>query len=143
VVCRICSLLMVPVTACRVVAELQVVSSQAPSVVVERLCLSERQHRFESVLAYAIALEHVRIVGPSDARVTAAYAAAVLDNCRALAARTGSLLGVSAADSEGNPDEQAGIHEPALGGVRAYFSAVVRHIRWMRGLPVGYRLGLR
>jgi hypothetical protein len=93
-------------------AELQVVSSQAPSVV-ERLVLSDRQWRAESVLGYCVALEHARIVGPSDARVTAEYVARTLDNCR-----------LGAFDT------------------RAYFSAVVRHLRWLRSLPVGASVDL-
>jgi hypothetical protein len=75
--------------------ELQLVSKQAPNVV-EPLCLSERQHRAESVLAYCVAIEHIRVAQPSDPRTTAMYCARVLDNCR-----------VSAVD------------------VRAYFSGVV------------------
>jgi hypothetical protein len=81
---------------------------------VERLVLSDAQWRSEAVLGYCVALEHARVVGAVDGRVAAAYVARTLDNCRS-----------GAVD------------------VRGYFSAVVRHIRWMRSLPVGYRLGLR
>jgi hypothetical protein len=45
-------------------AELSLAPSQV-SGVVPRVLLSERQHRLEAV-AYCVALEHARIVGPSD-----------------------------------------------------------------------------
>jgi hypothetical protein len=71
--------------------------------------LSELQHRNEALLAAAIAIEHVGIVDPMDSRMTAAYAAAVLDNCRALAA-----------------DD-----------LRRYLLAVRRHLFWLHSLPSG------
>jgi hypothetical protein len=48
-----------------------VVPSQA-SGAVRRLVLSDGQARSVSVLSYCIALEHARVVGPSDARTTVA-----------------------------------------------------------------------
>lgn len=90
--------------------------SLAPSEAppVVRLVLSDAQWRSEAVLGYCVALEYARVVGPSDGRVAAEYVAHTLDNCR-----------LGAVD------------------VRAYFSAVVRHLRWLRSLPVGASVGLR
>jgi hypothetical protein len=73
--------------------------------------LSEVQRRTEALLAAAIAIEHVRIVGPEDSRLTAAYTAAVLENCRAQAA-----------------DD-----------LRRYLPAVRRDLLWLRSLASGSR----
>jgi hypothetical protein len=72
--------------------------------------LSDEQRRTESLLAAAIAIEHARIVGADDARETAAYANAVLDNCRAQAA-----------------DD-----------LRRYLPLARKHLMWLRSLPAGH-----
>ena len=62
----------------------------------------------------AIAIEHARIVGAVDARLTAAYANAVLQNCRSQAA-----------------DD-----------VHRYLPLVRKHLLWLRSLPAGSPLTL-
>jgi hypothetical protein len=106
---------MIPATAGRAVAVMaELALATSQSGPVGRLVLTDRQWRSEAVLGYCIALEHIRVAQPSDPRTTAMYCAQTLDNCR-----------VGAVD------------------VRAYFSAVVRHIKWLRSLPAGASLGLR
>jgi hypothetical protein len=74
--------------------------------------LSDVERRTEALLGAAVAIEHARIVGAVDARVTAAYANAVLDNCRAQAAD----------DSH------------------RYLPLVGKHLLWLRSLPAGSSL---
>jgi hypothetical protein len=50
-----------------------------------RLLLSDDAAHREAVLAYALALEHIRVASPSDLRVTARYCASVVDDSRLLA----------------------------------------------------------
>jgi hypothetical protein len=71
--------------------------------------LSEEAHRTEAHLGYALAVEHIRITGSTDARETAAYANTVLGNCRARAS-----------------DD-----------LRGYLPLVRKHLLWMRSLPAG------
>jgi hypothetical protein len=76
--------------------------------------LNELERRTEALLGAAVAIEHARIVGAVDARVTAAYANAVLDNCRALAA-----------------DD-----------LHRYLPLARKHLLWLRSLPAGSPLTL-
>ena len=86
-----------------------------PSVLPPRLVLTEEQRRREHVLAAAVAIEFIRIAQPSDSRVTARYAASAVDNSRLLCA----------------------------GSPRLHLSLLRGQLRWLRSLPVGYRLGLQ
>jgi hypothetical protein len=49
------------------------------------LLLRPEERTREALTAAGIAVEHARVVGPSDSRSTAAYAASVIDNSRRLA----------------------------------------------------------
>ena len=70
--------------------------------------LTERQRLLTHLLAAQVAIEYIRITSPEDSRQAAAYAAMVLDNCRAV----------------------------APGDARAYLRHVRAHARWLRSLPV-------
>jgi hypothetical protein len=74
-----------------------------------RLLLSDADRVREALLASRIAVEHIRIAAPSDSRVTANYAARVVDNSRRLAGG------------------DAGLHLNLLAG----------HVMWLRSLPAG------
>jgi hypothetical protein len=74
-----------------------------------RLLLSDEQQHREAVLAYALALEHIRVASPSDSRATARYCASVVDNSRVLA-------GCDA---------------------RLHLRLLKAHLRWLRGLKPG------
>jgi hypothetical protein len=76
--------------------------------------LNELERRTEALLGAAIAIERARIVGAADARVTASYANAVLENCRSQAAED----------------------------VRRYLPLVRKHLLWLRSLPAGTPLTL-
>src|SRR5688572_3267587 len=55
-----------------------------PGGVAPPLLLSDAERTREALLSAAICVEHARIAGPSDSRVTARYASQVVDNSRAL-----------------------------------------------------------
>jgi hypothetical protein len=75
-----------------------------------RLLLSDADRTREALLASRIAVEHIRVVQPSDSRVTAKYAATVIDNSRLLAG--------------GNP--------------RLHLSLLGSHVKWLKSLPTGF-----
>jgi hypothetical protein len=72
------------------------------------LVLSPAEATREALLSAAICVEHARIAGPFDSRVTARYASQVVDNSRRLAG-------------------SAGLHLNLLAG----------HVMWLRSLPAG------
>jgi hypothetical protein len=74
-----------------------------------RLVLSDVDRVREALLASRIAVEHIRVVAPSDSRATASYAAQVVDNSRRLAGGDASL------------------HLNLLGS----------HVKWLHSLPTG------
>jgi hypothetical protein len=73
------------------------------------LVLSGAERTREALLAAWIAVEHARVVGPVDSRVTARYASRVVDNSRALCG----------------------------GNSRLHLSLLASHRDWMRSLPTG------
>lgn len=77
------------------------------------LVLSPAEHTREALMASSIAVEYIRVATPADSRVTAKYAATVVDNSRLLAG--------------GNP--------------RLHLNLLRGHVAWLRSLPTG--LGLR
>jgi hypothetical protein len=74
-----------------------------------RLVLSGAERTREALLSARIAVEHVRVVEPSDSRTTARYASQVVDNSRRLAGA------------------DAGLHLSLLAG----------HVAWLSSLPAG------
>ena len=73
------------------------------------LVLSGAERTREALLASAIAVEHARVSGAVDSRITAAYASGVVDNSRRLA-------GCDA---------------------RLHLSLLVSHRDWLQTLPAG------
>jgi hypothetical protein len=76
---------------------------------VPHLVLSPAERTREALWAASISLEHARVHGPVDSRVTAAYASRVVDNSRRLARC------------------DAALHLDLLRG----------HVVWLRSLPTG------
>jgi hypothetical protein len=73
------------------------------------LVLSPAERTREALLAAGIAVEHARVVGPVDSRVTAGYAARTVDNSRLLCGGDAAL----------------------------HLNLLHSHVVWLRGLPAG------
>jgi hypothetical protein len=74
-----------------------------------RLVLSDEQHRREAVLAYGIAVEHIRVAAPPDSRTTARY-------CEMVRANSAALAG---------------------GDARLHLRLLHGQLKWLRSLPAG------
>jgi hypothetical protein len=73
------------------------------------MLLSAAEGTREALLASRIAVEYIRVAEPADSRVTARYAATVVDNSRRLAG----------------------------GDARLHLNLLAGHVTWLHSLPSG------
>jgi hypothetical protein len=74
-----------------------------------RLVFTDQQYQRECVLAYAMAVEHIRVAEPADAGVTTRYVNQVVDNSRLLSG----------------------------GNARLHLNLLRSQVRWLKSLKLG------